>query len=412
VLIMADDMGYECLSANGSISYNTPNIDRLAEKGIRFTQCYSQPLCTPSRVKIMTGQYNYRNYDTFGYLNPKDKTFGNVMKSAGYKTCIAGKWQLNGIYKDRMRPGGENTNRPYLFGFDEYCLWQLTKSGKQPNGRENSRYANPLIEQNGKVLSGLENQYGPDVFSDFICDFINSNREDKFFVYYPMVLPHGPFVPTPDCKDWSLPVNRSRRDTAYFKNMVSYVDKMVGKIYNHLEEQGLEDNTLFIFTTDNGTHRSIVSKTDKGTVNGGKGTMLDRGTHVPLVMIWPNMTKQCGVTDNLVEFSDFFATFADIVDDASKNDGHSLLPYLQGEKYSARNQILIHYDPDWSENVNQYRNRFSRNQEFKLYQDGRFYNIPSDPEERAPVGEHEMGRKAKRTKRLLQAELDKAPDWK
>jgi len=190
VLIMADDMGYECLSANGSISYNTPNIDRLAEKGIRFTQCYSQPLCTPSRVKIMTGQYNYRNYDTFGYLNPKDKTFGNVMKSAGYKTCIAGKWQLNGIYKDRMRPGGENTNRPYLFGFDEYCLWQLTKSGKQPNGRENSRYANPLIEQYGKVLSGLENQYGPDVFSDFICDFINKNREDKFFVYYPMVLPH------------------------------------------------------------------------------------------------------------------------------------------------------------------------------------------------------------------------------
>ena len=97
ILIMADDMGYECLSSNGSLSYKTPVLDALAEEGIRFTNCYSQPLCTPSRVKIMTGKYNYRNYEKFGYLNPDELTFGTVMKNAGYKTCIAGKWQLNGI---------------------------------------------------------------------------------------------------------------------------------------------------------------------------------------------------------------------------------------------------------------------------------------------------------------------------
>ena len=92
VLIMADDMGFECLGCNGSTEYQTPNLDRLAAQGIRLEQCYSQPLCTPSRVKIMTGQYNFRNYEDFGYLNPNQKTFANFLKEAGYTTCIAGKW--------------------------------------------------------------------------------------------------------------------------------------------------------------------------------------------------------------------------------------------------------------------------------------------------------------------------------
>ena len=91
ILIMADDMGYECISGNGSLSYSTPVIDSLAEQGIRFTQSISQPLSTPSRVKIMTGLYNYRNYEYFGYLNPNQKTFGNIMKEGGYSTLIAGK---------------------------------------------------------------------------------------------------------------------------------------------------------------------------------------------------------------------------------------------------------------------------------------------------------------------------------
>ncbi|HAQ97956.1 MAG TPA: arylsulfatase A, partial [Verrucomicrobiales bacterium] len=94
ILIMADDLGYECLSSNGSTSYQTPELDALAAKGMRFTQCYSQPVCTPSRVQIMTGRYNHANYEYFGYLNPKEFTFGNLAKKAGYATCIAGKWQL------------------------------------------------------------------------------------------------------------------------------------------------------------------------------------------------------------------------------------------------------------------------------------------------------------------------------
>lgn len=118
VLIMADDMGYECLGCNGNIEYETPNLDRLADESIRFELCYSQPLCTPSRVKIMTGKFNFRNYEDFGYLNPAETTFGNLLKGAGYATCIAGKWQLNGL--NRNNPGNQDVTRPVNFGFDEY----------------------------------------------------------------------------------------------------------------------------------------------------------------------------------------------------------------------------------------------------------------------------------------------------
>ena len=116
VLIMADDMGYECVGANGSTFYKTPHLDRLAASGMRFEHAYSQPICTPSRVQIMTGRYNHRNYTRFGHLASTEITFANVLRKAGYKTCIAGKWQLRGGFE-----------APGKFGFDEYCLWQLTR---------------------------------------------------------------------------------------------------------------------------------------------------------------------------------------------------------------------------------------------------------------------------------------------
>ena len=173
VLIMADDMGYECLGVNGSTEYQTPNLDRLANKGIHFEHSYSQPLCTPSRVKIMTGKYNFRNYEDFGYLNPNQVTFGNLLKDAGYATCIAGKWQLNGLYS--KREGHLDVNRPYEFGFDEYCLWQLV------HGRgEGERFANPLITQNGEDLPRDPDAYGPQVFTDYICNFIDRKAGQPF----------------------------------------------------------------------------------------------------------------------------------------------------------------------------------------------------------------------------------------
>ena len=125
------------------------------------------------------------------------------MHDAGYATCIAGKWQMNGIsYKNKI-PAWDDATRPNHFGFDEYCLWQLTK-----NKKEGERYADPMIEQNGTVLETAEDSYGPDIFSNYVIDFIERHKDKPFFIYYPMVIVHDPFVPTPDSKSWPDKENR------------------------------------------------------------------------------------------------------------------------------------------------------------------------------------------------------------
>jgi arylsulfatase A len=382
ILIMADDMGYECLSINGALHYQTPNLDRLAKTGIRFNNTFSQPLCTPSRVKIMTGQHNYRNYEFFGYLNPNQKTFGNLMKEAGYQTCISGKWQLNGI--NFQIPGYEDINRPHDFGFDEYCLWQLNRPRK-----DGERYADPLIYQNGEELTNLDDKYGPDIFSDFVCEFIEKNAAAPFFIYYPMVLVHEPFVPTPDSPEWGNREKRYSKDTAYFKDMMAYTDEIVGRIEQKLIERGLEENTLLIFTADNGTDIHILTQTKDGPYPGGKSFTNQRGIHVPMIASWPGMVNSPGDFNGIIDFNDFYPTLAEIagIDISNeKIDGMSFYNVLLGEKSEIKNASLIHYDPEWGR-ASRNRNRFALDKQYKLYQDGNFYNYRNDIEEEQPIAE-------------------------
>ena len=406
VLIMADDMGFECLGAYGSTSYQTPILDGLAANGILFSNCVSQPLCTPSRAKIMTGLYNYRNYDYFGHLETKAYTFGNLMKDAGYETCIAGKWQLNGLsYKNEIGDWNDNS-KPNKFGFDEYCLWQLTHMGK-----EGGRYANPLIEQNGKLLERSEDAYGPDVFSDYIIDFIERKKDKPFFVYYPMVLVHDPFVPTPDSKDWNNVEKRFKNDTIYFKDMVAYTDKIVGKITNKLKELNVDDNTIVIFVADNGTHPTIYSKTKERIVQGAKGNTTDGGTHVPLIVSWPNTITKGAVHDGLIEFSDFFSTLSDVTKQETRTDGKSFYSLLIGDIYESRSTVFVHYDPRWGKNVNKYRNQFVRTLNYKLYQDGKFYNLKQDVIEQYPLPMDSLSDEEVQIKLFLERELANHPNF-
>jgi arylsulfatase A len=406
ILVMADDMGYECLSCYGSLSYNTPVLDSLASKGILFGQCHSQPLSTPSRVKLMTGLYNYRNYDYFGHLNNDQYTFGSLMKEAGYSTCIAGKWQLNGLaYKDSIPYWNDNT-RAKKFGFEEYCLWQYTKTRN-----EGERYSKPLIEQDGKILPTTEDDYGPDMFLNFILDFIERKKHEQFFVYYPMVLVHDPFVPTPDSKDWENRDQRYRNDTSYFKEMVSYTDKIVGKIAAKLKDTGLDDNTILIFTGDNGTNRSISTNTTKGIIRGGKGNTIDAGTHVPLIVYWPEKIKKGSVYNGLIEFSDFFPTLAEVAGKEVSCDGKSFYQLLTGSDYEPRKTLSVHYNPRWSKDVNQFRNQFVRTIDYKLYLDGRFFDLSKDLNEEHPLSEDLQSPAEKETLKFLRNELNKHPVW-
>jgi arylsulfatase A-like enzyme len=413
ILIMADDIGWECFPDYGGEDYQTPNLDSLASKGVRFRNCFSTPICTPSRVKLMTGKYNFRNYTHFGYLNPKEKTFGHMMKDAGYKTAIAGKWQLNGLYNSL--PGSDDNMRPVKAGFDEYCLWQLTR-GKGGDGGE--RFWSPPLEMNGKFLTKEDNhnKFGPDIMSDFICDFIDRNQDGPFFVYYPMVLVHDPFVPTPDSIG-SAPrtheTNKAPKDKdakkANFVAMVNYMDKIVGKIVNKVDAIGQLENTIIMFTADNGTNTGITSDWNDRQIKGGKGGMKDMGTHVPFYAYWKGKTPKGVALDDMIDFTDFYATLAEAAghklgaDDPV--DGRSFLPRLKGQKGDPREWVLWHYEPYWNKKTGQ----FARNENYKLYRDGSFYKLPDDLEEEHNLAIDQSGKAAKAAHKKLKAILDQCP---
>ena len=198
LLVMADDIGIECFGCYGGQDYKTPNIERLAVEGLRFSHAYSQPLCTPTRLEIMTGRENHRNWQCFGILPAREKTFGHLMQQYGYKTCIAGKWQLQS-YDPPDFPNAEKRRgigmHPKDAGFDEYSLFHsLHTEDKGP------RYGNPTYLRNGTLHKDIAGKYGEDLSVEFILDFMEKNRDERTFVYYPMALPHWPMVPTPKSK--------------------------------------------------------------------------------------------------------------------------------------------------------------------------------------------------------------------
>lgn len=391
LLIMADDVSWEAFSCYGAEDYRTPNLDALAKSGIRFNHCYSTPICTTSRVQIMTGKYNFRNYTHFGYLSPDEKTFGHLMREAGYATAIAGKWQLNGLYNNL--PHHQDSNRPRQAGFDESLLWQVTTQ-KDPKNGGGERFWSPPLEKNGEMITSKENQgkYGPDLLCNFLCDFMERHREEPFFAYYPMVLVHDPFVPTPDTiGDAPRDPSANRQPDggapkkANFVAMVQYMDKLVGRMVAKIEALGLSENTIVLFTADNGTNTSITSQWNGQAIQGGKGGMTDMGTHVPLIASWKGTAPVGKVLDDLVDFSDFYPTLAEAagveIKTSEKIDGFSFLPQLQGRIGKPREWVFCHYQPYWNKKGGQ----FVRDTVHKFYQGGRLFRVPEDLAEKNPV---------------------------
>lgn len=396
VLIMADDLGWESLGCYGSTLYRTPNLDELARTGARFNHCYSQPLCTPTRVQLMTGQYNFRNYIGFGVLRPGERTFGHMMQEAGYATCVVGKWQLWGA-NDARGMGGKGVY-PDEAGFDEYCLWQVERTGP--------RYADPLMCLNSRVAEEMPNEYGPDIACGYLMDFMERQGDRPFFAYYPMILPHSPFMPTPGSPEWS--VDRLQRDGRFYPDMVAHTDTIVGRIVRKLDELGVRENTLVIFLGDNGTNRNITSPTRWGDVRGHKGYPDDGGTRVPLIVNWSGTIPGGQVTDDLVDTTDFLPAIAEVTGAAPPPgvpvDGQSFLPGLRGEEGTAREWVFCHYDPDWA---NFEKSRFARNQRWKLYDDGRLYDVAADVLEENPLAPGSGGAEAEAARRLLRPVLDR-----
>ena len=343
IVIMADDLGAKELSCYGNQEHHTPNLDGLARTGARFKTCYATPLCHPTRFEIMTGQYGHHNqiYQFPGRRggpvagSPEDDiarhlTFAQVLKKRGYATVHAGKWQLTGEVPTLINE----------CGFDEYCMWaykhNLPPGVKHTGGWEGkrggkaSRYWHPSIVKNGTYLPTQPDDYGPDIFTNFVIDFIKRHRDKPFFVYYPMCLTHGPFYATPDTvKSEDEKFKNDRRKN--FKANVEYVDKLVGRIVETLEANGLRKNTVVLFTGDNGTGGQ------------GKGQPTELGARVPMIANGPGIVKPLGARDELVDLSDILPTLADFAGAKLPRrhiiDGRSFAPLLRGEKGPAREWI-------------------------------------------------------------------------
>ncbi len=395
ILIMADDIGYECFGCYGSRQYSTPNIDRMAAQGIRFDHCYSQPLCTPSRVKLMTGLSNVRNYAAFSVLRKDQKTIGQYFREAGYRTAIAGKWQLLGAehYAEQFRGKG---TWPQDAGFENICLWQVDRLGE--------RFQSPLMWIDGTNTQFDKSHYGPDVATDYLVRFIEQHHDTPFFAYYPMILVHNPFVPTPDSES-----AESKNRQQNFEDMVVYMDKLVGRLVDATEKHGIAENTLILFIGDNGTNTSITSTLHGVEIKGGKGRTTDAGTRVPCIALWPGTSPQARVCSDLVDFSDFLPTVLSAcgIDVPAGLDGQSFLPQLQGKKGTPREWISCYYNPRPERSQPRH---FVRDQVWKLYDDGQLFNITTDVLEKQPVlpdADHSPDAARARTK--LQKALSSLP---
>ena len=312
---------------------------------------------------------NFRNYVQFGVLDRKQTTFAHLLKKEGYATCIVGKWQL-----------GKQIDSPQHFGFDESCLWQHTRPARTPDNKD-TRYPNPQVEINGKPKNYNNGEYGPDVVTDYLCDFIERNKDRPFLGYYPMILPHDPFRPTPDSEN-----PKSKDGNSNYQDMVTYVDKMVGKIVNKLDELGLRENTLVLFTCDNGTSGAIKSELHGKIVQGGKRQMTDAGTHVPLIANWPKTIPGKQVKDEFVEFSDFLPTLLDAAQSPLPTnltlDGQSFLPQITSKQANPRKWVHCFYRVKGEGGKFQ---QWARTQRYKLYNTGKFYDVSQDRLEKNPL---------------------------
>lgn len=401
VLILADDMGVECLKAYGGQSLKTPNIDKLASQGIKFTNCFSNPFCSPSRASLLTGRYPFRNGLTTVlddprkenlYLSPSQPSFARQLKSIGYATAIVGKWHVSFEHKH---------NTINESGFDQYQTWQIINE----SGKKTTRYWTPYLNENGTVIADqIKDRYGPDVNLEFYLNFIKSSVEKKtpFLAYYSTCLPHFPWEPTPDSTDQSYREETvgKKGDKKYFPEMVAYLDKQIGQMLQTLEELGIANNTIVFFLADNGTDRDLTNIWGEGfKIRGGKGTMTDLGTHVPFIVRWPGHIKEGAVCENLIDFSDWLPTICELTGaplPKEKMDGRSFAPQLFGKPGLPREWIHIQHETQ----------RQVRTREFMLNNNKELRRVVEWGEEPAKPNENKEPEKEATARKLLQAVFD------
>lgn len=376
LLILADDYGLDGVGCYGSDRFKgkTPNLDRLAATGLRFERCYSTPLCGPTRCQLTTGRYPFR---TGGLTNQvagrpssqQEPSVAKLLKQAGYATGHAGKWRQMG-------------ETPSDWGYDEY-LTDPTAGGW---------YWQTNYTTNGKLVQLDKEAYIPDLVQKFAVDFMTRHRDRPFFFYYATHLVHGPILRTPDTKPDA--------GSALYDDNVAYLDKQVGQLVAELDRLKLREKTLILFSGDNGTARA--SGTIGGRqIHGQKGTMLEGGSRVPLIADWQGTTSAGKVCKDLVDFSDFFATLAELAGAKPPSgvtfDSHSFAPQLRGQPGTPREWIFVQLGRRW----------YVRDDGWKLTESGELFDMRDAPFVEKPVAADAQDAGGAEARKRLQGVLDK-----
>ena len=380
IFLLSDDVGLGDIGCCGG-PFKTPNIDSLAKTGTRFELCYAAPLCGPSRCEALTGRYPFRTGLNSNHIrdaiNPtREVMIQNVMKSAGYATVCAGKW-------------GQMSYGPAEWGFDESIVFS--------SGVKSRYWSDPgsAYILNGKPATLPAGSYFPDVAHNFIMDFITRHKDQPFFAYYPMPHVHAPILRTPDSAAGDEP------DQLYTDN-VEYMDKLVGRLMGELDRLGLRERTLVIFTGDNGTARMGVelATVDGKPISGMKGTMLEGGSRVPLIVNWPGTVPAGQVKKDLIDFSDFFPTFTELggakLPAGVTIDGHSFASQIRSQKGTPRDWIYVELGG----------RSYARNAGFKLTNRGELFDMSNAPFEEIPVPATVTNAAAASARAVLQKVLD------
>ncbi|MDA0205862.1 MAG: arylsulfatase [Acidobacteria bacterium] len=354
LLIVADDLGYGDLGSYGQQEIQTPNLDRLASEGVRFTNFYAgSTVCAPSRAALMTGQHTGHTPIRGNSRQPlpdSSVTMAETLRGAGYHTGLIGKWGL-GELGSEGEPNRQGFD--YFFGY----LNQRHAHNYYPEFLYRNQQRYPLDnvvpepkDDDGSGVATTRLDYSHDLFTDEALTFIDESEETPFFLALTYTIPHanneagelGMEVP-------DLGIYADKPWPAAAKGhaaMISRMDSDIGRLMARLSEKGIADNTVVLFTSDNGPHREGGNDPDSndsnGPLRGIKRDLYEGGIRVPLIVRWPKHTPPATVTDRVGAFWDLLPTFAEIADVAVAEDldGHSLLTSFSGHYLSSEDRTL------------------------------------------------------------------------
>lgn len=386
LVILADDLGYGDLSSYGAKDLQSPHIDRLVTAGIRFDNFYANcPVCSPTRASLMTGRYpelvgvpgviRTHAENSWGYLDPRAVMLPQMLKRAGYHTAIVGKWHL----------GLEAPSRPNDRGFDHFHGYLGDMMDDYYNHRRHGinymRLERSEIDPKG---------HATDLFSTWACDYLLSRakkKDEPFFLYLPYNAPHTPIQPPPE---WLEKVKQREKGIdpkrAKLVALIEHMDDGIGRVMRTLKETGLDENTLVIFTSDNGGQTSVGA--NNGPLRDGKQSMYEGGLKVPFCAVWPKHIEPGSHNDRTALTMDIFATVCEAagVKVDHQIEGLSILPTLLGKPQSSDTRNLFFHRREGGTRYGGLTTNALIRGDWKLLQNSPFeplelYNLQDDPRE-------------------------------